>query len=932
MEFRVLGPLEVLDDDGLVAPLGGPRPRSLLACLLLHANEVVSTDRLIDAIWGASPPASAANALQVHVHTLRVALGGDRIATRAPGYVLRVEPGELDADRFRALVDNDEPHGALSLWRGPAFADHADEEFARAGAGLLEESRLAAVEARIAADLDAGRHATLPAELEALIAAHPHREPLRALQMRALYRSGRQAEALEAFQDARGALDDLGLEPSSELRALQQQILRHEPSLAAPPVARSTREDAPGVRLVGRAIEVAAISALLGRGDTRLVTLTGPGGTGKTRLALVVAEALAGDAAVVVELGPVSEPHLVATSVAKALGVDEEPGRAVESTLVERAAELDGLLVLDNFEHVLGAAPLVAELVRSAPRLRVLVTSRAPLRLTTEHEYRVAPLRVPGPEVTSVDELRDVDAVRVFVARAKAVLPSFELRDDNAAAVASICRALDGLPLAIELAAARIRVLGPEGMAQRIGRRLALLTRSAPDLPERQRSLRATIDWSVRLLDEPTQRVFAALGVFAAPASLESIEHVVGDAAPDVPGALDALLDSSLVLSDADDAGEPRFRMLETIREYAVEELRNRGVESSSRGLHLEAVVSIVQRWDASRRDDPNDRGDMASVDAIYPDVVAALNHAAVTSSVEQEFQLLGLVWRYWRWRGYVEDAHHHLDAASASSDPRIPRLDAANALLGASVIELIRGDLERAGTHAERAAASYAAGGEPLLEAKALTQLASIANASDDPDRALALCERAGPVLRAGGELDTLGVALMATAESGRRLGDLERARRAAEEAVELRASRGNTRGAGFARVVLADIEQRLGDQGASAGLLLEALPLASELGDLESLAPSLFVSAAVLSALGDDDAAARLLGAAEATLRRMGAGRFEMEREDYFEPVLDGLRASLPRDVVEASYTAGLELPVYDAVALALDRLGAAVQSRRG
>ena len=477
-------------------------------------------------------------------------------------------------------------------------------------------------------------------------------------------------------------------------------------------------------------------------------------------------------------------------------------------------------------------------------------------------------------------------------------------------AVASICRALDGLPLAIELAAARIRVLGPEGMAQRIGQRLALLTRSAPDLPERQRSLRATIDWSVRLLDEQTQRVFAALGVFAAPASLESIEHVVGDAVPDVAAALEALLDSSLVLSDADAAGEPRFRMLETIREYAVEELRNRDVEASTRRLHLDAVLSIVTRWDASRRDDPNDRGDMASVDAIYPDVVAALNHAAATSSVEQEFQLLGIVWRYWRWRGYVEDAHHHLDAASTSSDPRIPPLDAANALLGASVIELIRGDLERAGMHAERAAASYAAGGEPLLEAKALTQLASIANACDDPDRALSLCERAGPVLRAGGELDTLGVVLMATAESGRRLGDLERARHAAEEAVELRASRGNTRGAGFARVVLADIEQRRGDQAAAARLLLEALPFASELGDLESLAPNLFVSAAVLSTLGDHDAAARLLGAAEATLRKMGAGRFEMEREDYFEPVLDALRASTPSDVVEASYAAGLEL----------------------
>ena len=545
--------------------------------------------------------------------------------------------------------------------------------------------------------------------------------------------------------------------------------------------------------------------------------------------------------------------------------------------------------------------------------------------MTVEHEYQVAPLRIPEQHAITVAALEGVESVRLFVQRAEAVMPGFELSDDNAAAVARICRALDGLPLAIELAAARIRVLGPDGMAQRIGERLALLTRRAPDLAERQRSLRATIEWSVRLLDEPARAAFGAVGVFAAPASLASIERVVGDVVADVPGAMEALLDASLVISEADSSGEPRFRMLETIRDYAVADLGASGAEPETRDRHLTDVVDTVSRWDASRRGDPNDRGDLAIVDAIYPDVVAALRHATATSAVEPEFQLLAVIWRYWRWRGYVEDAHHHLDVATASDDPRVPRLEAANALLGASVIELIRGDLRRAGSHAERAATSYAAVDERLLEAKALVQLASIANASGDPERSLTLCERAAPVLRDGGELDILGIALMATAESGRRLGDLERARAAAVEAVELRSSRGNTRGAGFARVVLADIEQRRGEHVAAAHLLRQSLPVAGELGDLESLAPNLFVAAATLAAFGDHDTAACLLGAAEATLRLMGVDRFEMEREDYFEPVLAKIRAVMPDAEVRAHYDAGLMLGQDEAARLALDRLGA-------
>jgi len=906
-------------------PLGGPRPRALLAQLLLAPNAVVSTDRLIDGIWGETPPASAPNALQVHVHALRNAIGADRIVTRPPGYLVRVEPDELDVDRFERLVAAHEPRAALMLWRGPALADIAHEPFAQPEVARLEEARLTALETRVDLDLAEGRHATITPELESLVAAHPHRERLRAQQMLALYRSGRQADSLAAYRDARAALDELGLAPSAELRSLEQQILRQDPTLVLSRPARDPSVDrpSPGAELVGRELEVAAICALLERGDTRIVTLTGPGGTGKTSLALAVARRVAGDEAVVVELGPVSDPGLVATSIAKALEIDEEPGRAVEETLAEAVVDIDRLLVIDNFEHLLEAAELVGRVLSSGPALRMLVTSRAPLRLTTEREYQVAPLRIPEPQATTVSELEGVESVRLFVQRAATVMPGFELGDDNAEAVARICRALDGLPLAIELAAARIRVLGPDGMARRIGERLALLTRRAPDLAERQRSLRATIEWSVRLLDEPARRAFGAVGVFAAPASLASIERVVGDGVADVPEAMEALLDASLVISDADASGEPRFRMLETIREYAVADLGASGAEPETRDRHLVDVVDTVRRWDASRRGDPNDRGDLAIVDGIYPDVVAALGHARATSAAESEFQLLAVIWRYWRWRGYVEDAHHHLDAATASDDPRVPRLEAANALLGASVIELIRGDLGRAGSHAERAAASYAAVDERLLEAKALVQLASIANAIDDPERSLSLCERAAPVLRDGGELDILGIALMATAEAGRRLGDLDRARAAAVEAVELRSSRGNTRGAGFARVVLADVEQRRGDNAAAARLLLQSLPVAGELGDLESLAPNLFVTAATLAAFGDHDTAARVLGAAEATLRLMGVDRFEMEREDYFEPVLAKIRAVVPAAEVRAHYEAGLMLGQDEAARLALDHL---------
>ena len=619
LEFRVLGPVEVRDE-GRALVLGGPRRRALLARLLLDAGSFVSADRLIDDLWAGQAAESALHSLHVYVSELRRALGpaaASILEREGRGYRLALGADQLDAARFERLLGEARRAGgehahnrarmlateALELWHGEPYADVTYEGWAAGEIARLHELRLAADELRVEAELELGGHVKAIADLEPLIRAHPLQERLRYLMVLALYRAGRQADALEAYQDCRRALvDGLGIDPSAELQALERAVLQQAPELAAnAPVSLNTERraalPAAATALVGRERELAELTALLSSDDARVVTLTGTGGTGKTRLALAAAEGLAASfesGVYFVSLVEADEPSLVLPAIASALGLEEAGTRPLAQLLATALAERELLLVLDNFEHVLPAARHVADLLAEAPRLRVLVTSRASLRLRGEHEYPVSPLALP-PVGAAASELAGYPSVELFASRAREINPSIRLDEAATGAVAEICRRLDGLPLALELAAARVRLLPPEAMLGRLERRLDLLPARAHDAPARQRTLRDAIGWSYELLGEPERAVFRQLGVFAGGCTLEAAEQVVSQAGErSTLELLEVLLDNSLVALVAGDEG--RIMMLEVIREFALETLDAAGEGPDARRSHADYYVTLAER------------------------------------------------------------------------------------------------------------------------------------------------------------------------------------------------------------------------------------------------------------------------------------------------------------------------------------------------
>ncbi|HEY0813431.1 MAG TPA: BTAD domain-containing putative transcriptional regulator [Pseudonocardia sp.] len=637
MEFRILGPLEVVDGEAPLA-VGGPKPRALLAALLLRPGAVVSTDRLTTAVWGAHPPRDALGALRAYVSRLRVAMPGERLRWRAPGYRLDVAEGELDAAAFTRLLGQARERAALAdtagavelfdaalgLWRGDALAEFdaadidADGHLAR-----LADLRLAAAQERAEALLALGRGREVVVELEGLVDRHPDREALSALLMRALYASDRQTDALAVYRTLRHRLvEELGVEPSDATREVHRKVLEQDPALA--PVDRAPPANLPrrGTGLVGRDRAIVDVAAALRAAP--LVTLVGMGGVGKTRLAGEVARRELHrfrEGAWLCELAPLTDGGAVAHAVAVALRLQQRHGATIEETVVEYLANRSLLLVLDNCEHVLDAAArLAVSVVAHCPGVVVLATSREPLGVAGEQVWPVPPLPLQ-------------DATTLFVQRARATRPDFDPDSEPSGSVAEVCLRLDGLPLGIELAAARTRAMSVTEIAGRLDDR-HLLANGPRTAEPRHQSLAAAIEWSYRLLEKPEQLLFARMSVFAGGADLAAVHAVCAEPGMTEAESLDlvaALVDKSMVEAVGRD-GRTRYRVLETLRAYG----RERLAEGEPIGRrHAEYFVGLAE--EAARGVQGVD--ECTWVDATLPDA-DNLRAASVFALAERDADL----------------------------------------------------------------------------------------------------------------------------------------------------------------------------------------------------------------------------------------------------------------------------------------------------
>jgi predicted ATPase/DNA-binding SARP family transcriptional activator len=913
LEYRILGPVEVVQE-GPPLSIKGKKPGALLALLMLRRNEPVPTEVLIEELWGDKAPATAANTLQVYVSQVRKIVG-DRVSREGSAYRLRIDPDELDAERFERLAEEGDSalrrrssreaadllNEALGLWRGPALAELRYESFAQGEIGRLEELRLVANENRIEAELGLGRHDQAIGELEALISEHPARERLRSLHMLALYRAGRQADALEAYQAARQTLlDDLGLEPGPELRELEQAILRQDESLTRRPLPQSN-VPVPASTLVGRRRELDEVTSAL-RGTTRVLTLTGPGGSGKTRLAIEAAKALAeelADGAFFVALDSIRDPALLLPTIAEAVAVKESGDRTLPDSLAERLAGRQALLVIDNFEQLAEAAPILAEVLESAPGLSFLVTSRSALRISGEQEYPLDPLDLE-------------DAVALFVERAKGADPRFRLTDDNAGTVEEICGRLDGLPLAVELAAARTKLLPPDAMLALLDERLNLLSRGARDLPERHRALRDTVAWSHDLLGPDEKTLFAQLSVFGGGFTLESAVAVC-DASLD---GVATLLDDSLLERDG-----PRFKMLETIREYALEQLAAEQDPDDARRRHAEHFLKLAESDPV-----PEQAAWLVRMDAERDNFREALSWSIQTREASLGLRLAAALWEFWWVRGYLAEGRGWLDEALLRGRSAAPELR-ARALHASGSLATRQGDYESAGDLFEESLAIWEKLGDAAGTARSLLSMGTVAAERGDQERAIELSERAAQLYDESG--DQRGHALAISNLGGIALerGEYAKAASLSEQAYGLFETLEDSEGMAFALVNqgFAALSQKEHDRAIE--LLRQALRRLAELEFRDVIGYCFEGLAAVLAFTERPEEAAQLLGAAEALRESLGVALAPAEQTTHDETV-EAVRSSLNEDRFGAAWLRGREMPLEEAIAYALEEETAHVE----
>ncbi|MFC4048634.1 BTAD domain-containing putative transcriptional regulator [Actinomadura syzygii] len=866
MRFGVLGTVSVWTDDGRTVRVPGVKVRALLAALLVHEGDPVSGDRLIDWLWGDAPPAGPAAALAVKVSQLRRALAdaepGGRALVRSPPPGYRLDAAAVDAREFARLVAEagraagPEPKaallsGALALWRGPAYADVADEPFAGPVIAKLTEQRLTAVEDLAEARLALGEHAAAVAELDALLAGHPLRERARALHMLALYRSGRQADALAGFDATRARLaDELGLDPGAELTALRAAILRQDAALDPPPPSvavapPTTNLPAALTPLIGRDEAVAEVGALVEAG--RLVTLTGVGGVGKTRLAEAAAAGRTGafaDGVWLVELASfdrADDPDAadcLADTIMAVLGIRDAAAPGDAASAAERLARALRvrrlLLVLDNCEHVVEpVAELVSGLLAAVPGLSVLATGREPLGLAGEVVWSVPPLDVPEPGAEAgagAAGLERYGAVRLFAARASAAMRGFALSEENADAVAELCRRLDGLPLALELAATRVRALGVGGLVAGLDDRFRTLGHGYRDAPPRQRTLLAVIDWSWRLLTEPERLVLRRLAAHADGCTSEAAAAVCATD-DDVLDVLSRLVDRSLVVADHGPDG-PRFRLLESVAAFCVARMADAGELDAVRRRHREYYADLAERAE-DHLYGHGQRDWLTRLDADGANLRAALDGSIQEGAAATALRMVNALARHWFLRGRLAELDRSAQAALGLPGD-VPPSARATALAWRTAASFLLGDV---GGWCERHAAVISAldaaddadpvrrGRAEWLLAYAEIDLGDVAAVGERIDRVLAAAETAGDAW-------TQAAALALRAKHAHIVGDFPALDEAGERAADLFRRLGDRWGLLQATEWLAASAALRGDHDRAAAIHRESLAIAEELG----------------------------------------------------------------------------------------------------